>query len=64
MRDRVYMTKYQGKTNEVYRYVENAWFSIVGLCVIINNKEFYQIMNDPRSKHLPVREGTEIDCGK
>ena len=34
-----------------------------GICVIINNRDFYQIMGDQKSKSLPTREGTEIDCG-
>ncbi len=32
--------------------------------MIINNRDFYQISGDPRSKSLPVREGTEIDCSE
>ena len=35
-----------------------------GICVIINNRDFYQIMDDQKSKSLPTREGTEIDCGR
>ncbi|KAK3589766.1 hypothetical protein CHS0354_021095 [Potamilus streckersoni] len=35
-----------------------------GICLIINNKKFFQEENDPRSRKLEDREGTDVDCEK
>ncbi|KAL3853874.1 hypothetical protein ACJMK2_013173 [Sinanodonta woodiana] len=35
-----------------------------GICLIINNKKFYQEENDPRQLKLDDREGTDVDCEK
>ncbi|KAL3853862.1 hypothetical protein ACJMK2_013161 [Sinanodonta woodiana] len=35
-----------------------------GICLIINNKNFYKVDNDEDSVELEYREGTDIDCEK
>ena len=35
-----------------------------GICLIVNNQEFYKIQNDPESRKMPDREGTNVDCGE
>ncbi|XP_041374913.1 uncharacterized protein LOC121387773 [Gigantopelta aegis] len=35
-----------------------------GICLIINNRDFYQDPNDSHSKAMPSREGTDVDAKK
>ncbi len=52
------------KATENFSSLSNRTFCVSGICVIINNRDFYKITGDPRSKSLPKREGTDIDCSK
>ena len=37
---------------------------MTGICIIINNRVFNVSPNDPSSKEMPERRGTEVDAGK
>jgi hypothetical protein len=37
---------------------------MAGIAVIINNMTFFKVPNDPESKEMPNRTGTDLDAGE